>query len=77
MVTYVSKDAGDNRAKHDPVPPETGSASEAAARFLRPAGAFHVAAILDEITTEAGKTFAIVIDEVHSSQGGKGRRPSE
>src|SRR6202035_1946624 len=27
--------------------------------------------ILDEIATEAGKTFAIVIDEAHSSQGGK------
>ena len=27
--------------------------------------------ILDEISTEAGKTFAIVIDEAHSSQGGK------
>lgn len=27
--------------------------------------------ILDEISTEAGKTFAIIIDEAHSSQGGK------
>lgn len=27
--------------------------------------------ILDEIATEAGKAFAIVIDEAHSSQGGK------
>jgi len=27
--------------------------------------------ILDEIAAEAGKTFAIVIDEAHSSQGGK------
>jgi type I restriction enzyme R subunit len=27
--------------------------------------------ILDEIASEAGKTFAIVIDEAHSSQGGK------
>ena len=27
--------------------------------------------ILDEIATEAGKTFAIVIDEAHSSQGGR------
>lgn len=27
--------------------------------------------ILDEIVTEGGKTFAIVIDEAHSSQGGK------
>jgi type I restriction enzyme R subunit len=27
--------------------------------------------ILDEITAEAGKTFAIIIDEAHSSQGGK------
>ncbi len=27
--------------------------------------------ILDEIATEAGRTFAIVIDEAHSSQGGK------
>jgi type I restriction enzyme, R subunit len=27
--------------------------------------------ILDEISAEAGKTFAIVIDEAHSSQGGK------
>ena len=27
--------------------------------------------ILDEIATEAGKTFAILIDEAHSSQGGK------
>ncbi|MBA2683598.1 MAG: type I restriction endonuclease subunit R [Chthoniobacterales bacterium] len=27
--------------------------------------------ILDEISTESGKTFAIVIDEAHSSQGGK------
>src|ERR1019366_8827846 len=27
--------------------------------------------ILDEIANEAGKTFAIVIDEAHSSQGGK------
>ena len=27
--------------------------------------------ILNEIATEAGKTFAIVIDEAHSSQGGK------
>jgi type I restriction enzyme, R subunit len=27
--------------------------------------------ILDEIATEGGKTFAIVIDEAHSSQGGK------
>jgi len=27
--------------------------------------------ILDEIATEGGRTFAIVIDEVHSSQGGK------
>jgi len=27
--------------------------------------------ILDEIATEEGKTFAIVIDEAHSSQGGK------
>ena len=27
--------------------------------------------ILDEIATERGKTFAIVIDEAHSSQGGK------
>jgi type I restriction enzyme R subunit len=27
--------------------------------------------ILDEIATEVGKTFAIVIDEAHSSQGGK------
>jgi type I restriction enzyme R subunit len=27
--------------------------------------------ILDEISTERGKTFAIVIDEAHSSQGGK------
>jgi type I restriction enzyme R subunit len=27
--------------------------------------------ILDELATEAGKTFAIVIDEAHSSQGGK------
>ena len=27
--------------------------------------------ILDEIATEAGNTFAIVIDEAHSSQGGK------
>ena len=27
--------------------------------------------ILDEISTEAGSTFAIVIDEAHSSQGGK------
>jgi type I restriction enzyme R subunit len=27
--------------------------------------------ILEEIATEAGKTFAIVIDEAHSSQGGK------
>ena len=27
--------------------------------------------ILDEIETEGGKTFAIVIDEAHSSQGGK------
>ncbi len=27
--------------------------------------------ILDEVATEAGKTFAIVIDEAHSSQGGK------
>jgi type I restriction enzyme R subunit len=27
--------------------------------------------ILDEIATEAGKTFAIIIDEAHSSQGGK------
>jgi hypothetical protein len=27
--------------------------------------------ILDEIATEAGKTFAIFIDEAHSSQGGK------
>ena len=27
--------------------------------------------ILDEISNEAGKTFAIVIDEAHSSQGGK------
>jgi len=27
--------------------------------------------ILDEIATEAGKSFAIVIDEAHSSQGGK------
>jgi len=27
--------------------------------------------ILDEIITEAGRTFAIVIDEAHSSQGGK------
>jgi type I restriction enzyme, R subunit len=27
--------------------------------------------ILDEIATEAGKNFAIVIDEAHSSQGGK------
>jgi type I restriction enzyme, R subunit len=27
--------------------------------------------ILDEISTEGGKTFAIVIDEAHSSQGGK------
>ena len=31
--------------------------------------------ILDEIATEAGKTFSIVIDEAHSSQGGKPRRP--
>lgn len=27
--------------------------------------------ILDEIAAESGKTFAIVIDEAHSSQGGK------
>jgi type I restriction enzyme R subunit len=27
--------------------------------------------ILDEIGTEGGKTFAIIIDEAHSSQGGK------
>jgi type I restriction enzyme R subunit len=27
--------------------------------------------ILDEVSNEAGKTFAIVIDEAHSSQGGK------
>jgi type I restriction enzyme R subunit len=27
--------------------------------------------ILDEISTEGGKTFAVVIDEAHSSQGGK------
>ena len=27
--------------------------------------------ILDEIATEGGKTFAIIIDEAHSSQGGK------
>ena len=27
--------------------------------------------ILDEIATEAGRRFAIVIDEAHSSQGGK------
>src|SRR5205085_2218755 len=27
--------------------------------------------ILDEISTEGSKTFAIVIDEAHSSQGGK------
>jgi type I restriction enzyme R subunit len=27
--------------------------------------------ILDEIATEAGKTFALVIDEAHSSQGGR------
>ena len=27
--------------------------------------------ILDEIATEAGRTFAIIIDEAHSSQGGK------
>ena len=27
--------------------------------------------ILDEIAAQAGKTFAIVIDEAHSSQGGK------
>lgn len=27
--------------------------------------------ILDEIATESGKTFAIIIDEAHSSQGGK------
>lgn len=27
--------------------------------------------ILDEIATEAGKSFAIIIDEAHSSQGGK------
>src|SRR5205823_658272 len=27
--------------------------------------------ILDEIAKEGGKTFAIVIDEAHSSQGGK------
>jgi len=27
--------------------------------------------ILDEVSSEAGKTFAIVIDEAHSSQGGK------
>ncbi len=27
--------------------------------------------ILDEIATEGGKTFAVVIDEAHSSQGGK------
>jgi type I restriction enzyme R subunit len=27
--------------------------------------------ILDEIASEGGKTFAIVIDEAHSSQGGK------
>jgi type I restriction enzyme R subunit len=27
--------------------------------------------ILDEVATEAGRTFAIVIDEAHSSQGGK------
>ena len=27
--------------------------------------------ILDEIATEGGKTFAIVIDEAHSSHGGK------
>jgi type I restriction enzyme R subunit len=27
--------------------------------------------ILDEIATEGGKTFAIVIDEAHSSQGGQ------
>lgn len=27
--------------------------------------------VLDEIATEGGKTFAIVIDEAHSSQGGK------
>jgi len=27
--------------------------------------------ILDEISTESGKTFAILIDEAHSSQGGK------
>jgi len=27
--------------------------------------------ILDEIATEVGKTFAIIIDEAHSSQGGK------
>ena len=27
--------------------------------------------ILDEIATESGRTFAIVIDEAHSSQGGK------
>ena len=27
--------------------------------------------ILDEVATEGGKTFAIVIDEAHSSQGGK------
>ncbi|MBM4310420.1 MAG: type I restriction endonuclease subunit R [Deltaproteobacteria bacterium] len=27
--------------------------------------------ILDEIETESGKTFAIIIDEAHSSQGGK------
>jgi type I restriction enzyme R subunit len=27
--------------------------------------------IFDEIATEAGKTFAIVIDEAHSSHGGK------
>jgi type I restriction enzyme, R subunit len=30
--------------------------------------------ILDEIETEGGKTFAIVIDEAHSSQGGKTAR---
>src|SRR5207253_9386879 len=27
--------------------------------------------ILDEIATEGGKTFAIIVDEAHSSQGGK------
>jgi hypothetical protein len=31
----------------------------------------YTATILDEVATEGGKTFAIVIDEAHSSQGGK------